>query len=237
MSRQFFYLLIAVSVFIISCKHSPGDLPLDNGGGGAGTGGTSAAPCDPTKIYFQQQVLPILISNCAMSGCHDDVTRNEGVVLTSYQKVMATGDITPGNAGGSKLYKVIVETDPGDRMPPPPQNSLTAQQVQIIYSWIQQGAKDLVCASMCDSTVFTYRAAIQPIIQNKCQGCHSGTNAQGSIDLSTYTLLKAKVADGKLWGSINHQTGYSPMPKNGTKLSECELSQFQKWINAGAPNN
>ena len=75
------------------------------------------------------------------------------------------------------------------------------------------------------------------MIQNKCQGCHSGTNAQGGIDLSTYTLLKAKVTDGKLWGSINQLPGYSAMPKNGTKLSDCEIKQFQKWIAAGAPNN
>ena len=239
MSRQFVYLILmsVLLLFVYSCKHMAGEL-IDNGTGNGGAGGgSSSTPCDPSKIYFQQQVLPILVSNCAMSGCHDDVTRKEGVVLTSYQKVMATGDINPGNAGGSKLYKVIVETDPGDRMPPPPQNPLTQQQIQIISTWIQQGAKDLVCASMCDSSVFTYSAAILPVIQNKCQGCHSGTNAQGSIDLSSYTLVKAKVADGKLWGSINHQTGFSPMPKNGAKLTDCELSQFQKWIAAGAPNN
>ena len=196
-----------------------------------------AAAITATKIYFQQQVLPILVSNCAMSGCHDDATHKEGVVLTSYQKVMATTEVRPGNPGNSKLYKVIVDPDPGDRMPEPPQNPLTQQQIQVIYAWIQQGAQNLVCENMCDSSLFTFSGAIQPLIQSKCQGCHSGVNAQGGIDISTYQLLKAKVIDGKLWGSINQLPGYSPMPKNGAKLSDCEIKQFQKWIAAGSLNN
>lgn len=234
MNRLFVYLILmsVLLLLIISCKHPYGELPDS-----ATQVGDTSTPCDPGKIYFQQQVLPILISNCAMSGCHDDATHKEGVVLTSYAKVMATGEIRPGNPGETKLYKVLVTSDAGDRMPQPPQNPLTAQQIQAIYSWIQQGAQNLVCANMCDSSLFTYSGAISPLIQNKCQGCHSGTNAQGGIDLSTYTLLNTKVTDGKLWGSINHLPGYSPMPQNGTKLSDCEIKQFEKWIAAGAPNN
>jgi len=234
MNRLFAYLiLMSVSLLLIlSCKHPYGELPDS----ATQVGDTSTA-CDPNKIYFQQQVLPILVSNCAMSGCHDDATHKEGVVLTSYSKVMSTGGVRPGNPGNSKLYKVLVTTDAGDRMPRPPQSPLAAQQVQIISAWIQQGADNLVCESMCDSSVFTYSGAIRPLIQNKCQGCHSGTNAQGGIDISTYTLLKVKVTDGKLWGSVNQVPGFPPMPKNGTKLSDCEIKQFQKWIAAGAPNN
>ena len=234
MSRQLVYLIImSVSLLLIlSCKHPYGDL-ADS----VTQIGDTSTPCDATKIYFQQQVLPILVSNCAMSGCHDDATHKEGVVLTSYQKVMATTQVRPGNPGNSKLYKVIVDPDPGDRMPEPPQNPLTQQQIQVIYAWIQQGAQNLVCENMCDSSLFTFSGAIQPLIQSKCQGCHSGVNAQGGIDISTYQLLKAKVIDGKLWGSINQLPGYSPMPKNGAKLSDCEIKQFQKWIAAGSLNN
>ena len=234
MSRQLVYLIImSVSLLLIlSCKHPYGDL-ADS----VTQIGDTSTPCDATKIYFQQQVLPILVSNCAMSGCHDDATHKEGVVLTSYQKVMATTQVRPGNPGNSKLYKVIVDPDPGDRMPEPPQNPLTQQQIQVIYAWIQQGAQNLVCENMCDSSLFTFSGAIQPLIQSKCQGCHSGVNAQGGIDISTYQLLKAKVIDGKLWGSINQLPGYSPMPKNGATLSHCEINQFQKWIAAGSLNN
>jgi len=234
MNRQFYY-LIGMSVallFIFSCKHPYGELSDT-----ATQVGDTTTPCDATKIYFQQQVLPILVSNCAMSGCHDDATHKEGIVLTSYSKVISTGGVGAGNPGNSKLYEVLVTTSSDDRMPRPPQSPLSSQQIQIIYNWIQQGAQNLVCENMCDSSLFTYNGAIRPLIQNKCQGCHSGTNAQGGIDISTYTLLKAKVTDGKLWGSINQLPGFSAMPKNGAKLSDCEITQFQKWIAAGSPNN
>ncbi|RYY42338.1 MAG: hypothetical protein EOO06_21310 [Chitinophagaceae bacterium] len=72
---------------------------------------------------------------------------------------------------------------------------------------------------------------------NKCVGCHSGTPPQGGINYTTYAGVKAKVDDGRLWGAINHAAGFSPMPKGGTKLSDCEIKQFKKWMDAGAPNN
>ena len=199
--------------------------------------GNTTDPCDVNKVYFEQQVLPILISNCAKSGCHDNISRKEGVVLTSYSSVINTGGIRAGNAGESKLYKLIVTSNPGDRMPEPPANPLTQEQKNLIYNWIQQGAQNLICQSMCDSTVYTFSGSISNIISAKCLGCHSVTSAGGSIDFSTYAGIKATVTNGKLWGSINQLPGYSAMPKNGTKLSACEITQFRKWIDAGSPNN
>jgi hypothetical protein len=31
--------------------------------------------------------------------------------------------------------------------------------------------------------------------------------------------------------------GYSAMPKGGNKLADCQITQVQKWIQAGALNN
>jgi hypothetical protein len=233
-----FILLLAVPLTIlISCKHRIEDLTPPPGSGGVPGGPGSTTSCDPSKVYFQQQVLPILISNCALSGCHDDASHQEGIILTSYIKVMSTGDVRPGNPGGSDLYKSITETDPGDRMPQPPRNPLSPEQILLIRRWIEQGAQDLVCTSLCDSSQFTFSGAIKPLIANKCQGCHSGIAAQGGIDLSTHAAIKARVTDGKLWGSINHLPGFFPMPKNGIKISDCEINQVKKWIDAGSPNN
>ena len=246
MSRNLIFLgSVFFILLIVACKHDvEGLTPPNNGGstggqngGTGGTGGGSSVPCDPSKVYFRQQVLPILVSNCALSGCHDDASHQDGVVLTSYEKVMATADIRPGRPFDSDLYEAITETDPSERMPRPPQNPLNSQQIQLIRQWIEQGAQNLACQSLCDSSNFTYSGAIVHIISNKCQGCHSGVSAQGGINLSTYTGLKAKITDGRLWGAINHLPGFSSMPKNGTKLSECEISQFRRWIDSGSPNN
>lgn len=229
--------LVLVSFLLIlfylgACKHDiPANPKIEN------PVGNITDPCDTNKIYFEQQVLPILISNCAKSGCHDNISHKEGVVLTTYSSVINTGGIRPGNAGESKLYKLIVTSNQGDRMPEPPANPLTQEQKNLIYKWIQQGAQNLICQNMCDSNIYTFSGSIKNIVSAKCQGCHSGTSAGGGIDLSTYAGVKSTATNGKLWGSINQLPGYAAMPKNGAKLSVCEISQFRKWINAGSPNN
>jgi uncharacterized membrane protein len=228
--------ILIIFLFAVSCKH---EIPFPAGGGnggGSGTGSVSVT-CSPDTVYFQQQVLPIFISNCSMSGCHDNASHKEGIVLTSYSSIMTTGKIRAFQPYSGEIYEKITTSNTGDRMPPPPQNPLTADQKAAIYKWIMQGAKDNACLSSCDSAVYTYSAAIKPLISNQCQGCHSGTSASGGIDLSTYTAVKATVTNGKLWGSINHLPGYTAMPQNAQKLSDCQLKQFSKWIAAGAPNN
>lgn len=229
--------IIAVTVLLFigllfSCKHY---LPPPNPGGGP-VGPTT--PCDANTIYFQQQVLPILLSNCTMAGCHDAASHQDGIVLVSYTTVMSTGGVRPGQPGSSKLYEVLLKTDPSDRMPRPPAAPLSQSQIAIIYKWIQQGAKDLSCQAACDATAAaTFNGTIKPLLATNCVGCHSGSLPQGGIDLSSYTGVKAKVTDGKLWGSVNFLPGFSAMPKNGQKLSDCELAQLKKWIDSGALNN
>ncbi len=218
----------------ISCKH---EIPGSNTGGN--TGGTNPPPtnsCSPDSVYFQQQVLPIFISNCAMSGCHDVASHQEGIILSTYEGIR--GEVKPWNLNGSEIWEKINESDPDDRMPPPPRNPVSAAQKDVIRKWILQGAQNNSCVSAtCDTTNVNYSATIRGIISNKCQGCHSGVAASGGIDLSTHSGVKSKVDDGRLWGAVNHMAGYSAMPKNGTKLSTCELSQIKKWMDAGAPNN
>src|SRR4051812_23274130 len=101
---------------ILSCKH---EIPGGNSGAGPNPGpGPGPGPqpvtgqtCSPDTAYFQQQVLPIFISNCSMSGCHDAASAQHGVVLTSYASIMTTGDIEPGNPNHSKVYEKITDND------------------------------------------------------------------------------------------------------------------------------
>ena len=231
----------SITLIIFACKHEiptkQGD--TGNGNGIGGGGGTTTPPpvfCSPDTAYFQQQVLPIFVSNCALSGCHDAASHQDGITLTSYTGIME--EISPGNLRNSKIWRKINEDDRDDIMPPPPRNPLTQQQKDVIAKWILQGAKNNSCqSSSCDSTNVTYSITIRSIVSTKCQGCHSGTAASAGYDFSQYAVLKARVNDGKLWGAINHLAGYSPMPKNGNKLSDCEINQIRKWIDMGAPNN
>lgn len=231
MDKRIFYCLLAMTCFVLitgSCKH---EIPVLSDSVNAA--GDSTTACDPNKIYFQQQVLPILVSNCAQIGCHDGASRREGVILTSYNYTMSTGGIRRGNPDGSKIWESIQSGE----MPPGGHAPLTQSQLDLIYNWILQGAENLVCENVCGDTVnVTYSASVQPIIANKCKGCHSGVASQGGVDLSNYANVKMQVTNGKLWGSVSHSAGYTAMPVGGN-LSSCELTQIQKWINQGAPNN
>lgn len=92
----------------------------------------------------------------------------------------------------------------------------------------------------CDTTNVTYSVTVSGIMNANCTVCHSTSSANangGGIQLDSYSKLKVYVDNGTLMGSINHAGGYSPMPKNATKLSSCDISKIQAWVNAGAPNN
>jgi mono/diheme cytochrome c family protein len=201
-------------------------LPIDPGG----------IPCDPDTVYFNMDLLPVLVSSCAKANCHDAISHKEGVILTDYNNVMATTNVRPFNPNNSKLYKVI--TDNGeDIMPPPPDSPLDASQMQMVYKWISQGAKNLSCDNMpCDTINVTYTATIWPIIQDNCKGCHSGASAGGGVQLIDYSTIQAAGASGKLYGSITHGNGYAPMPKNGAMLPDCYITQIRKWIELQYPS-
>ncbi len=89
----------------------------------------------------------------------------------------------------------------------------------------------------CDLTNVTYSATIAPIMSASCNGCHGGVAPSGNITTDNYASLKAIASSGKLYGTVSHQSGFSAMPKDGTKLSDCAISKIKTWIDAGAPNN
>jgi hypothetical protein len=91
----------------------------------------------------------------------------------------------------------------------------------------------------CDTTNITYSTGVSPLISNYCLMCHGANYATsgGGVNLNDYNNLKTYVENGKLMGTIKHETGYSPMPKGGGMLNECSISIIQSWINNGSPNN
>jgi hypothetical protein len=220
---------LAMFVLIMSCKH---DIPIPEVNTPV-SGGTQT--CSTDTVYFQNKVLPLLNSGCAMSGCHDAITHKEGVNLTTYAKILSTGGVQPGNPGGSELYKVLNKSG-GDRMPPPPGAAFTQAQKDIIYKWILQGAKNNACND-CDTAVFTYSAAVAPLMNTYCKGCHNPSSLGGGIDVSTYASVKSIALNGKLMGSITHAGGFIAMPQGSSKLSDCKIEQIRKWITAGTLNN
>lgn len=236
MNRSLLTIVFSISLAVVlleSCKHDPLEFVTPNGNNGGGNN----TPCDPDSVYFQNTVLPLLTTNCTMSGCHDAASNQDGVTLVSYQSVMNSGIIDPGNASNSDLYEVITETDPDKIMPPPPYAPLSPSQIATLSNWIEQGATNNSCNSGCDTTNVTYSGSIAPILQSRCTGCHGATNPQGNINLTTYANVAALANAGALYGAVDRQPNYAAMPPSGSKIPQCELDLIRIWIQNGTPNN
>jgi hypothetical protein len=96
----------------------------------------------------------------------------------------------------------------------------------------------------CDTTVaITYSGDIAPIIATNCfspgNGCHDavGSGTSGYDYQTSIIPLQLTASNGMLLGSINWLPGHNAMPKNGSKLGDCEINKITRWVHSGAPNN
>ena len=89
----------------------------------------------------------------------------------------------------------------------------------------------------CDTTNVTFSGSVAPVMASNCNGCHSGASASAGVKTDNYNDLLVIVNNGKLWGTVNHDPGFKPMPQNAQILPVCDRSKIKIWITAGAPNN
>lgn len=214
---------IASSITIFnSCVHAPYVLPQSQRTG------------DP-NICFERDILPIFQSNCAKSGCHDSHGAG-GYRLDNYQDIVRKG-IVAGNPAASKIWASI-NYETGENLMPKGAGRLSDADQAMIREWIATGAIDSgACStSNCDTNNYTYSGTIAPMVQLYCTGCHNSSSAPGG-SLTDFASVYQAAVFGKLLGDINHLSGYNQMPLGGNQLSSCQLTQFQKWVAAGAPDN
>ena len=189
-----------------------------------------------TSVCFQRDVLPIFTSSCAKAGCHDATTRKDGYYLSNYAGIISKG-LVKGNSASSKIYTKCVS----GKMPESPTPKLDSTQLSYIRRWIVKGApNDTDCMVICDTTKFTYAAAIAPLLKTNCYSCHASAAASssgGGIVLDNYNSLLLQAQNGKLLSDVEHLTGFNAMPLGGNKLPACQITQIKKWIDAGAQNN
>ncbi len=190
---------------------------------------------DVNDVCFESDVLPIFISNCTQSGCHNSTDKERGYDLSSYESIISRG-IEAGNYKNSEVYQSLVSI--AERMPYE-KDPLSDKQISTIALWIEQGAENTTCTNntTCDTSSVTFSQTVMPILENYCVGCHSGAAPSGSIGLENYTGVLVTVNDGSLLGSIKHLSGFTAMPQNADALSSCEIAKIERWINDGAQDN
>ncbi len=228
--KSIFIICIAAALMLFimmdSCKHQPQEVIKPSSHDTTKPFVPIITNCSSDTVYFKNTILPILISNCNGPGCHNAADQAENIVLDNYTNIRKI--VSPGNLN-SKLYVYINSS----KKPMPPSGKMPQATIDLIKKWIEQGAKDNFCNDGCDTTAFAYAANISKLITTNCSGCHN----TGSTKIGTYADLKVVADNGKLWGTINHSTGFLAMPNSTTKISDCDIKRIRKWLNAGAPNN
>ncbi|HMQ60134.1 MAG TPA: hypothetical protein PKE06_05655 [Flavilitoribacter sp.] len=186
---------------------------------------------DPT-VYFEEDVFPLIVTNCTKSGCHNAVDREQGYDFTTYNGIMTA--VKAGDYKGSPLYTSLVTPfgympQDGDRF--------SDENVALIALWIEQGAANNSGNAGCNTDSVTYNKTVVGIFQGWCYACHSGNNPVGVIRLETYSQVKPYVDNGQILGTIRHDSGFLAMPDGGGKIPSCDIKQIEKWISNGAPDN
>lgn len=123
---SFGLLLISLIIFsnlLNSCKH---DSNLIN---------------DLPEVCFESEILPIFQNNCALSGCHNEITAEHGLILNSYNGIIK--EIEPGKPDKSSIYRSITNFRSFEFMPPG--NVIPQENRTLIRVWIEQGAKNTLC--------------------------------------------------------------------------------------------
>lgn len=98
---------------------------------------TEAPAADSAGVSFANDVFPIIDSRCI--NCHGGERIEEGLVMLSYNDLLAGSDngpvIVPGDPTNSLLVELVANQKMPKRGP-----KLTPPQVQIISEWVAAGA-------------------------------------------------------------------------------------------------
>lgn len=98
-------------------------------------------------------------------------------------------------------------------------------------------SKDDEKVGECTTLQVTYNKDVAPIFNQNCatSECHSAAQAAAGFVLDDYINSRLAAMGGRLIGSIKHQSGFSAMPKGGSKLNNEDIQIINCWVEAGMP--
>ena len=106
-----------------------------------------SAAASAAAVDFAKDIYPVLRKNCL--ACHNTTKSKANLNLESPQTMLKGGDggpaIVPGKSAESLLYKASAHLDQDTAMPPRGNKvdavALTPEQLAVLKSWIDEGAK------------------------------------------------------------------------------------------------
>ena len=204
--------------------------------------GTGSFAYSINQIGYKQVSDLVLTQNCVK--CHNQSLHDGSIVLDSYAAVKA-------NLG-------LVQSEVASRSMPP-DNTLQADQIQLISEWVSNGAPEV--GSQAPSTsptpiaggptptpappsvlVATYASIRENVFVPKCLSCHSAGASQSKRPLDNYANMMANTSlisagDPANSGVYTEIDGGTMPPNNRNQVTAEEEAVIKTWIQNGALNN
>jgi uncharacterized membrane protein len=200
-------------------------------------------------VCFDSQILPLIQSSCATSGCHNASSQEEGFNFTTYDGIMKA--VKAGKPKQSELYQVLTSSY-GTMMPP--SQPLSEENRNLIKIWIEQGAKETHCTTdntdggtngtVTKNDTVCFNLDIFPVISSSCakSGCHDATTHKEGVTLTSYSNIKSLVSPGNYTSSKLYKvitgSGEDKMPPSpNADLTQDQINKIKQWISDGAINS
>lgn len=114
---RIFSLMLAITVFIPGCYYDKEELLYP--------GSNTPVDCTTINAKFAADVLPLISSKCATSGCHD-ATASGGLIFQNYAQINSAKDRINTRAVVEKTMPAAAPLQPAE--------------INIIKCWIENGA-------------------------------------------------------------------------------------------------
>lgn len=200
------------------------------------SGGTGVFDMNKSLMAYEKTLYPLTTQHCARChGVNQQPLHSLPTASSAHDILLSFNLVDLQSPGDSRLVQKIA----GGHSSLP--NSLSAQLEAAIAAWgndyIQQGGQFDGEEPVLEAR---FSSIFQLIIQPKCLSCHNPSGSRPQEDFTDYfTTINSGTIEAY---SANQSDFYETcvdgdMPRNGTPLSNEELSAIRSWIDAGALNN
>jgi hypothetical protein len=118
-------------------------------------------------VEFETDVVPVLEARCYK--CHGEEKQKSKLRLDSAEAILKGGEsgepvFVAGQSAGSHIIKLVTGEDPDEVMPPKGER-LTADEVSVLRTWIDEGAKLPGIAANLVGKLSTDHWSFQPVVR------------------------------------------------------------------------
>jgi len=215
-------------------------------------------------VSFEHEVAPIIKEKC--EGCHNGNRAGNNLRLDTYAAMGRGGRsgplLIPRNPQRSLMLARIAVDGPG-RMPKGG-DKLSEREADILFRWIAGGAafdgenmqdpigqstvpkKPEIKVVMADgSESVSFKDDVAPWMVNVCMGCHSGNNARGGYNMTTFkqlleggetgsTIVPGDPDSSYIVDLVLRQDPIKMPAGNQTRIKRSQAVALETWIKEGA---